>query len=449
MCRLLSLASFSQGTRGARAAPDWNNLCPQAEIAAAKAIAGKKSLALEKVRISADSGMAKATCEELQKKVKAESEQVELEIDTAIVDHAFSADSIKDLKEELRTTQTELTGLLQSKLESMAALSSRIQNASTFVMLYAAHAEVKLISQSATKSKQLTAFARGVREVRGLMKDFIRKKGVAGQSEAAAEQILRAHPVHQALHQIVNGTDGNAINCANSIFEAKAGVRAAVLTCQRGDPSGSISKNAFVKRAKKELATLLKNEDWGVSLIMPADQKKIVKAFRPCYDEGIFAERKIPSSLDWCEKVYCKQFFSLRAGAVQIGFPHFGSMEARVLLEGSEVVAGILYDKAPGANMREKRAHLFSANETEINRLVADGGWVAWHEDKVLVVPAGYICITAGDDQFGIRWSLSADAADQHRVQAALTRTVESFPEMKNPSLGIAQFNDWLADTDA
>ena len=57
----------------------------------------------------------------------------------------------------------------------------------------------------------------------------------------------------------------------------------------------------------------------------------------------------------------------------------------------------------------------------------------------------GYMVIFAATSNcIGIRWSTIGDERDTHRVAHVLGAFLESFPEVRNPSLGHLQMHEWL-----
>ena len=124
--------------------------------------------------------------------------------------------------------------------------------------------------------------------------------------------------------------------------------------------------------------------------------------------------------------------------SLTVGFPHFASMEVRVLIEGSEVIVGIPVSKIPGDLLRDKRNFLLKQAIDDIQRLVEDGGFIAVHDHtKPLLLPTGFVYIYASRGYAGLRWSCSSDEGDTTRNMMNLEMLLESFPELRKESLGM------------
>ena len=148
------------------------------------------------------------------------------------------------------------------------------------------------------------------------------------------------------------------------------------------------------------------------------------------------------------EKPYQHQFIGMSATGLQVGYAHFAAMELRVVLKGSETIIGIVPEKIPGANAKEKRKALFSSPFDTVQKLVADGGFAFEHgDDKAAVLPTGYFYAIASEGCTLLRWSLSSDDNDTHRQAKCLKDLLDSFPELRKPNLGMQSCLEHLSAT--
>ncbi len=117
-----------------------------------------------------------------------------------------------------------------------------------------------------------------------------------------------------------------------------------------------------------------------------------------------------------------------------------------MLLTGKCVIAGIPLDSVPGEDIKEKRKTLFQSTIDGLRALLDSGGFlVQLTDDGALVIPTGYVTITATTETaIGLRWSISGDERDADRAAHALGMLLDVHPEMRNPSLGHAQLHEWL-----
>ena len=233
---------------------------------------------------------------------------------------------------------------------------------------------------------------------------------------------------------------------AGSIFEAKGGLKACLLSPKTGqDPAAEIMKLSYIKKGQKELTEHIKSNHWGVwQLKEEPKAKKINKMLDAGFDPNVRAKVLLPA-VEWARMVFDTVMFMTGVVHVHVGLGHFCCMEARLLFEGSEIVLGIPQEKIPGSNIKEKRKHLFSATIDTLSALLAQGGFMHMHDSsKLLVLPTGFLFVFVSTGACGLRWALSSDDADTERVKAQLSALMLAFPEMKNPSTGHAQLLDWL-----
>ena len=231
-----------------------------------------------------------------------------------------------------------------------------------------------------------------------------------------------------------------------SIFEAKGGLKACLLGPKSGqDPACEIHKLSYIKKGQKELTEHMKSNHWGVwQLKEEPKAKKVNKMLDTGFDQNVRAKMLLPA-LDWAKMVFETVMWMTGVGHVHVGMGHFCCMEARLLLEGKEIVLGIPLEKIPGSNMKEKRKHLFSATIDTLTTLLGQGGFLHEHDSsKLLVLPTGFMFVFVSTGACGLRWAVSSDDADTERVKAHLSALIHAFPEMKNPSTGHGQLLDWL-----
>ena len=130
------------------------------------------------------------------------------------------------------------------------------------------------------------------------------------------------------------------------------------------------------------------------------------------------------------------------AGFVNISVAHFSCMEARLVLEGSDVILGFNPDSLPGATMKEKRGYLYGASAEHLTADIQKGGFDIEHDTvKLAVIPSGFILATVCEERtLVLRWSISSDALDVVRIRNMLKALVGSFKELNALSVGYPQF---------
>jgi hypothetical protein len=145
-------------------------------------------------------------------------------------------------------------------------------------------------------------------------------------------------------------------------------------------------------------------------------------------------------------KIYSPYFYGYARSYVAVQMPHMASMEARVLFEGVELVAGVPIEQVEGRALKEKRQNLTHMGYDRLRALLKDsGGFAVRHDsDRLLVIPTGFLLIVASAACRGARWSLSGDVSDTLRMRLSLVGVLGSYPEMGNASTGYSQWKAWL-----
>jgi hypothetical protein len=201
---------------------------------------------------------------------------------------------------------------------------------------------------------------------------------------------------------------------------------------------------AFTKKGFKDIQAHMRQRAaaWSAYHLQEAPKrKKLQKELRAALDPICFTTEVLPQA-DWTHQVYAPQLFGMGAGHLHVGFAHFACIEARLLTSGSECVLGFPYEVVPGKTLREKRQHLYQSTAETLKGLLATSGFVVKHDNtSLLMLPTGFLYVMRSE---GVRWSISADRADRERVKSAMDAMLTSFPELKNASLGMQQWLDFL-----
>jgi hypothetical protein len=145
-------------------------------------------------------------------------------------------------------------------------------------------------------------------------------------------------------------------------------------------------------------------------------------------------------------QVFGPQVYGHQANYVHVGFTPFCMSEVRFLTSGKCVIAGVPFDRCPGETAADKRKAILHSTIDSLRVLIADGGFLMDLTDVgAIQIPSGYMVIFAATSNcIGIRWSTIGDERDTSRVAHVLGAFLESFPEVRNPSLGHLQMHEWL-----
>jgi hypothetical protein len=257
-----------------------------------------------------------------------------------------------------------------------------------------------------------------------------------------------APPLHSMLIQLIAMPDMDVAKVSASVFEAKGGVRACGIAANPlKDPVPLIKANAFAKKAFKDITSYLKSNDWGViNMSEPPKRKKIVGFLKAAYDATLFNRLPVPHNEDWPTVLYEPQFYGMAKSFTYVGLCPFAAMEARLMLEGTQIIAGISYDKCPGETMKDKRNNIYKLHIDDLKPLIVNSGFITSSDpSKLIVLPTGFmIMIAAATAGWGVRWGMSSDDHDTGRVKMLLRLMLDAFPELKHPAAHHSPFYDYL-----
>ena len=242
-------------------------------------------------------------------------------------------------------------------------------------------------------------------------------------------------------------------NVATSVYEAKTGVRAAVITTQAAeDLSDTLAKNKTIKmHIKKATQTMLSTGNPCVgSPIDPGTPKckVIMKIIGKALDK-VYSTQHVLPDLPWAHKVACPELITIderKSKSTKICSSHFASVEVRLYLEDDDVIMGLPFDKVQGATFREKQLYLRSLSIDAMKTLIgsASGFLMKPQAGELVVMPTGFVYASATIQTTFVRWMVSSDMDDNRRVMTMLELLTEEFSEFRQPSTGHTQFLEHL-----
>ena len=362
-------------------------------------------------------------------------------------------ENIHELLKELNSSKTAALKHIVDVECARDAILTTLTSTRTMGDLFKLTESINTMDKKSLKAGDAGLFKKKNREIqKWLLAESAKDKTNVVPAEASAD--TQAHPLYSKVISLASV--GN-INVSTSAFEAKGGLRCAIVAPKRraagsGAVATGIAKMPSFKKAAKEVTVKLKTEQWAVKPHNAAETKKFWKDLKPHFDESIFTTAPISSLFDWAPLCFVLQTFSMRGGFINVGLSHMGMIDARMCLQGGEIIVGLPYNETPGETMKAKRNWIFNAPFAEVQALVAADGFLVSHlEGALLVVPSGFIVITASaaanTNTYGIRWSVSGDDADAARIKLTLSSLLDGFPELKNSSFGFVQYLDWLSET--
>ena len=371
-----------------------------------------------------------------------------------LVANIFSEDGIvgtavagvRDELEEHKVLASEYWNGLIQQLDALPAQlegNVSIAVAKKAVLDSGAIAKQATLGACKTLSTKMNILARHIREKEMAQKTAAAlAKAADGANRQVEQPKVAAPPIAAVLKEIIE--QGQAATPSTSAFEAKGGIRAAVVQLSSPGSVPAFEVLPVTKKASKDIRVHLRSETRGM-ITVPAgpNEKKIAKFCKLNFDQCLLTKLALPEA-SWAHQVYAFQYYGFLEGFVNIGYTHFCCAEVQYLMKGECIFVGIMPEKVPGATLKDKRKHLFMSSYDILLPMINPSGWaVALEAGQAIVIPSGCIVVTvAVADCFGLRWSLSSDSADTERVRTALVEVFDSFPEVRNPSSGYSQFHD-------
>ena len=326
-------------------------------------------------------------------------------------------------------------------------------------------AEKKLTElQSVGQTKELVAEIKAIvaNMKKGEVKQFAQmktktKKYLANVARSSSTRklgpVTAAVPTENPFY--TNLRDIDFVNVATSVYEAKAGVRAASLT-DTNDIADVLTRNKLVKGHTKKCKLTSKHtgQNWITSACDPGTPacKALMKTISKSLDK-VFTTAHILPDEPWAKKVQGLEIVYINdtiSHEVRVTSTHFASVEARVYLDGEtdDVIMGFPFEKVEGASWKEKRKSLKLLGVDDLKQLVTStGGFVVRpKKDSVVVIPSGFLMASASAECTYLRWAISSDMDDTRRVVFMLETLVAEFPEIRSASTGYSQLLEHLKD---
>ena len=234
-----------------------------------------------------------------------------------------------------------------------------------------------------------------------------------------------------------------ALNCSKSVFEAKGGLRPALINVTTEEAFGNVHQAPAMKKALKQIAASIKE---GTTVcVQPFDVGyALMKKFEESLVIAVGAELRTKCALPkaaWAPQVFALDVVGSCATYANVFWPSFGMTSVNMVLSGDASYLGVPTLKVPGSSYLEKRAHLLSCNAEQLTVLAEDGGWfcrfcdgVALGGESVLVIPSGFVVVFALQDARVLRWPIVGDQVDLQRISDALGNLIVSFPELVDES---------------
>ena len=243
------------------------------------------------------------------------------------------------------------------------------------------------------------------------------------------------------------------MNVCESIYEAKAGIRAASLRFQPGEEDivDKLNGNAYVKKLTKDLLKHVQSTGAFSAVIHfkdAAKYKRVDKLLRKaleCHARTVTMLLQQP----WATKIFAPEIFHTSNRDVNVFTTNNGMFEGRIYVEGSEDIVAIHYDDLPGDTFRQKRHSVTALTIDQLGVVVREKKGFAMRcsaeANRLVIIPSGRIVVNASSGAtYCFRWGIYCDDSDLARVHMMLHKTLESFPEYRNASFPALPFLEFL-----
>ena len=152
---------------------------------------------------------------------------------------------------------------------------------------------------------------------------------------------------------------------------------------------------------------------------------------------------------EWAHKIMGVDINTTSQGHLNLGSTSFCMCEARVYLEGSEIIAGVRYDLVPGVTYSDKRNGLYHMTVDNFSALLeSTAGFIQTvSAHQCVLIPSGFIIVVATVEPTAYAsWGVSSDEQGSSRTKVMINNMLTSYAELKGPSHCLTQFLRWLQE---
>jgi len=276
------------------------------------------------------------------------------------------------------------------------------------------------------------------------------RRGPAEPAEVAAQPVC--NPLWTVIHEFVNLQPAEGLNVCQSIYEAKAGIRAACLRHPPGeeDIAEKLNGNAYLQKLTKDLLKHVE-QTGSLSAVIhfkdAAKYKRLDKLLRKALDGHARTVCMLPQQ-PWASKVFMPEMFHTTDHDVNVFTTNNGMCEGRIYLSGSEAIVGIHYDDIAGDSFRAKRHTIAGMTIDQLGEQIKEKKGFAMRcsaeAERLVIIPSGRIVVNASSGATYLRWGIYCDDSDLGRVHMMLQKVLEAFPEYRNVSFPALPFLEFL-----
>ena len=375
--------------------------------------------------------------------------------DKATQGNGECADAAAALKQSMEATHALAVTYLNSTYKSgIENISTELKAATTVTKVDSLVTE--LTEHCKTQNKNAVEdFTKAARSLMQASQNWGRKTGASAQEKRTRAARSAAESSKPPLWTyLMDERDDETINCTNSIYEAKAGVRAALMNVMDMVQYNQLAKQPVVIKATKAAVAALKAGGQAYSQDIKGGKQVIQKLDRALVATvGPDARTRLvtPAGAHWAQKVWASEIIATNDNYTQANWAPFGLMSGYLMLTGACTIAGIKTERIPGNTFEEKRSSVLRMEKDELFQKIRDGGWMAKFDSAItsdghttLIAPTGFFILIAANKCLMLRWSMSSDATDTARAKYTLKGMMDSFMELHDESSGYSGLATFL-----
>jgi len=407
------------------------------------------SLALTQTRIAGNIDLSVKRITELSKDTDAKVMAIMAEAETVFQNNEQGkAPFVDDLREKHALAKAHWAKLE----ENLIVQKTKVLKAEHFSTCMAAYRDAQATSKEMKHGavKTLSACTSTFGRTKASMKRSIDSAARvdAGKKAKSSSPPTVASATFRNLATALEAVAGGTANCSNSAFETKAGSRPCKLEHTEGDICAEMLKHVYVRACKRESEKQVLQGHGTAYTVMADDAKSraVLRRLRKGWDATCFSAQPTPVD-KWSIQLWRPAVFASEPNQVYTGLPHYGCMNARVVLSGSQVLFGMKTQEIDGADLREKKNFMVQIGAELIAQRIAEKrAFIITAEPGVLVMLPSDILYTVAtlESTVGLRWCVAGDDPECERVALSLESAMECFPELKQPARGYLQYLGFL-----
>ena len=410
---------------------------------------------MKKISIEAKIKAALERLAERQTQLSKTKTSCEARCDKATQGNAECAESAAALKESMEASHAlAVTYLNSTYKEGIEKIALQVKEATTAAVVDRLGTD---LTEHCKKQNKLAVhdFTQSARSLMQASQNWGRKQGASAterRTRAARNAVAASKP--PLWTHLMDEQDDETINTTTSIYEAKAGVRGALMNVMDMEAYNNIAKQPIVIKATKAAAQALKAGGEAYSQEIKGG-KQVLRRFEQVLvaTVGPDARTKLvtPASAPWAQKVWAAEIIATADNYTQANWAPFGMMTAYMMLKGTATFAGIRTERIEGNTFAEKRSNVLRMEKEELFGRIRDGGWMAKFDSAItseghttIIIPTGFFILIAADKATMLRWNLSSDATDTARVKYTIKGMMDSFVELHSQDSGYDGFVAFL-----